>query len=163
MISNYFKVFLLTFLPFLELRYSIPIGILSGSVKLPFGFYIEAYHLNPIRVFFVAVLANILIGIIIFWVLDYIEKYMIKSFLKKFYFKVLEKKRKKIRRYVDRYGTIGLALFIAIPLPGSGVYSGALGAKALGFKFKQFLIAEIFGVIIAGVIVTLISLGIILF
>ncbi len=59
-----------------------------------------------------------------------------------------------MHKYVDKYGTIGLALFIGVPLPGSGVWTGALAAFLLGFKRKEFSIANIVGVLIAGVIVT---------
>jgi len=49
-------------------------------------------------------------------------------------------------------------LFIGIPLPGSGVYTGALGAYVLGFGYKRFIIASTIGVLIAGIIVTAIML-----
>jgi len=64
----------------------------------------------------------------------------------------------KIHKYVDKYGLLGVSIFIGIPLPGSGVYSGALGAYLLGINFKKFLIASIIGVLIAGILVTIISL-----
>ena len=62
--------------------------------------------------------------------------------------------RTNVEKYVDRWGTLGLALFIGVPLPGSGVYSGALGAYLLGFGFAQYMIAATLGVIIAGSLVT---------
>ena len=65
--------------------------------------------------------------------------------------------QKKVHKYVEKYGVLGLGLFIGVPLPGSGVYSGALAAYLLGFKFKEFFKAAIIGVLIAGVIITLIS------
>ena len=51
-------------------------------------------------------------------------------------------------------------IFIAIPLPGSGSYSGALAAHLIGLSFRKFVVANTLGVIIAGIIVTLLSLGI---
>ena len=60
---------------------------------------------------------------------------------------------------MDKYGEIGIALFIGIPLPGSGVYSGSLGANLIGLKYKKFIIANILGVLIAGIIVTIIVLS----
>ena len=50
-------------------------------------------------------------------------------------------------------------MFIGIPLPGSGVYSGALGSYLIGLKYKKFIIANIVGVVIAGIIVTLVVLS----
>ena len=52
-----------------------------------------------------------------------------------------------------------MALFIAIPLPVSGVYTGSLGAFVLGLNRKQFYRSCILGVLIAGTLVTLITLG----
>ena len=60
---------------------------------------------------------------------------------------------------MDKYGEIGLAIFIGIPLPGSGVYSGALAAYLIGMNFKRFIIAATIGVFIAGTIVTLATIG----
>jgi len=68
--------------------------------------------------------------------------------------------QKNIQKYVDKYGELGVALFIGVPLPGSGVYSGALGAYVIGLKLKKFIIADIIGVLIAGTIVTIISTGV---
>lgn len=156
------KVVLLTLLPFLELRYSIPAGILSGSVKLPFGLVITGYGLDPMSVFIVAVITNIILGIVLFFVVDKIVHLFLRvRFFARWYHRVLERAQKRVRKYVDKYGVIGLALFIGVPLPGSGVYTGALGAYALGFKFKQFFWSCVLGVLIAGTAVLLITLGIV--
>ena len=68
---------------------------------------------------------------------------------------------------VEKYGLIGLALFVAVPLPGSGVYAGALLAWALGMN-KKYTLFSIFlsltaGVLIAGILVTLACLGVVSF
>ena len=60
--------------------------------------------------------------------------------------------------YVEKYGEIGVAIFIGIPLPGSGVYTGSMGSYLLGVSKKDFIIACILGVLIAGTAVTLITL-----
>jgi uncharacterized membrane protein len=67
----------------------------------------------------------------------------------------VEKTRKKIHAGVEKYGEYFLIIFIGIPLPGSGVYSGALGAYLLGMSFRKFIIANIFGVLIAAAAVTI--------
>lgn len=145
MLINYLKVFGLTFLPFLELRYSIPWGILN-------------YGLNPLTVFLVAVLGNFLIAVIIYKLLDYIHEFLLSTkIINRVYERKINKLHKKVHPKVEKYGIFGLALFIAIPLPGSGVYSGALAAYILGMDYKDYLIASLIGVIIAGIIVTLLS------
>jgi len=155
---SYAKVFLLTLLPFLELRYSIPIGIYDSQVHLPFGFILKGYGLSVISVFTIAIIANILLAIILFPFLDYIHKILLKiKFINSMYERKLQRLQAKLRPRVEKYGLLGLALFIAVPLPGSGVYSGSLGAYVLGMDYKRFIYASIIGVLIAGSIVTFLS------
>jgi len=80
------------------------------------------------------------------------------KFIDKIYQKYVERTQKKIHKYVKKYGEAAVAIFIGIPLPGSGSYSGALAAYLIGLGYKKFIIANIIGVLIAGVIVTLITL-----
>ena len=138
---------LLTFLPALELRASIPYGILIA-------------RLNPAEVFVVAVVANVLVGIVIFLLLDRLVRLFTKiQFIKDIYNRLVARTQRKVQPYVERFGTIGIALFIGVPLPGSGVWTGALAAHLLGLKFRKFVIADIVGVLIAAVAVTAVSLG----
>ena len=136
------KLIGITFLPFLELRASIPYGIINA-------------HFPWFIVVFICVIANIIIGIIYFYVVDGMFKLMLRiPVLNTFWERKVEKTRKKIHAGVEKYGEYFLIIFIGIPLPGSGVYSGALGAYLLGMSFKKFLIANIFGVLIAAIAVT---------
>ncbi|NQV09215.1 small multi-drug export protein [Candidatus Woesearchaeota archaeon] len=159
MLKEIIVLMLLTFLPFLELRYSIPAGILAGSITLPFGIVLNGLGLNWVLVFFVAVVTNIALGILVYFLLDKFVHYFLRfKIFSTPYEKIIIRSQKKIKKYVDKYGEIGVAIFIGIPLPGSGVYTGALGAYAIGLEFKKFIIASIIGVIIAGVAVTTITL-----
>jgi uncharacterized membrane protein len=136
------KLIGITFLPLLELRASIPYGIING-------------HLPWLMVVIICVIANIIIGIIYFYMVDIMFKLMLRiPVLNIFWEKKVEKTRKKIHAGVEKYGEYFLIIFIGIPLPGSGVYSGALGAYLLGMSFKKFLIANIIGVLIAAIAVT---------
>ena len=136
----------LTLLPFLELRASIPYGILNTN-------------LNWMTVFIICVLTNIILAPLVYFFLDKIVHlfFFIKPF-QRFYQRKIEKTQRKIHKYVEKYGEIGLAIFIAVPLPGSGVYTGAIAAYVLGMSYKDFIKAAVIGVLIAGVIVTAISL-----
>jgi len=137
------KLIGITFLPFLELRASIPYGIITA-------------HLPWYLVVIICVISNIIVGIIYFFIIDWIFRLLLKiPLLNTFWEKKVEKTRQKIHNGVEKYGEYFLIIFIGIPLPGSGVYSGALGAYLLGMSFRKFLIANIFGVIIAGTAVTL--------
>jgi uncharacterized membrane protein len=136
----------ITFLPIFELRASIPYGILY-------------YHMHWLTVFIIAVLANIAIGMIVYFILDKFVHLAIRvKWINRIYQHFVLKTQKKIHPYVEKYGTLGVAVFIGIPLPGSGVYTGALGSYLLGLGYKKFFIANVIGVLIAAIAVTLIVL-----
>ncbi|RME77476.1 small multidrug export protein [Candidatus Woesearchaeota archaeon] len=140
-------VIALTLLPFLELRASIPYGILQGG--LPWWL-----------VFLVAVLINIGLGPALYITLEKVIRMLciIKPF-ERFYHRVVERTQRKAAPYVHKYGPLGLALFIGVPLPGSGVYSGAIAAHVLGMTYKEFFVAVVCGVLIAATAVTAITLS----
>lgn len=150
---------LVTFIPLLELRASIPLGILSGGTKI-FGLTLQGFGLNFILVFIVCVISNIILGILVYFFLDKFVKHLMGfGLFAKYYNRKLKKTQRKIEPYVRKYGTFGVSLFIGLPLPGSGSYTGALGAYLLGLGYKKFVIANIIGVVIAGIIVTILTLA----
>jgi uncharacterized membrane protein len=147
-----------TFIPFLELRASIPLGILLSEVKL-LGFSFQGFGLNWVLVFWVCVLSNIVLGPLVYVFLDKFADYFLKyKIFSRYYNKKIEKTQKKISPYVNKYGVLGVALFIGTPLPGTGSYTGALGSYLLGIGYKKFIIANTIGVFIAGIAVTAITL-----
>jgi len=140
-------VLLFTLLPTLELRASVP-------------FLLLATDLPAIPFLLAIVVANILLGFILYEVVDlFISLARRWPWFDKWFSKVVLRAQRRIQRSIDRYGELGVAAFIAIPLPGSGVYSGALGAYLLGVSRKDFYLATILGVVVAGILVTLITLA----
>jgi len=136
---------ILTLLPFFELRASIPYGVFSTDFSLA-------------TIFAVAVFFNILLAPIVYFFLDkFIHLFLRINIINKIYQKLVTRTQRKVHKYVEKYGVLGLALFIAVPLPGSGVYSGALAAYLLGFRKRDFLLAAAIGVGLAAIIVLLIS------
>lgn len=143
--SKILTLITLTLLPFLELRASIPYGVFQTDLSL-------------LSIFLICAITNIALAPLLWLFLDKVIHVFLKiRFIDRCYQRTVEKAQRKVSKYVEKYGILGLAIFIGIPLPGSGVYSGALGAYLLGFKFKDFFKAAIIGVIIAAVLVTLIS------
>ena len=135
-------IVLLTFMPLLELRASIPYGIL-----------IAGEHWLPVVA--LAILANILVGPMTYLLLDKFLHLVLRiKFIDWYWQRTVVKTQKKIHPLVEKYGTLGLAVFIGVPLPGSGVYSGAFGGYLLGFTKKEFYIATVVGVLIAAAAVT---------
>jgi len=137
---------ILTILPISELRGGIPYGILAGGM-----------HWLP--VFVICVLANIAIGVVLYFALGFITIIATRiSFINRFYQRYVTKSQNKIHKAVEKWGVLGLAIFIGIPLPMTGVYTGTIGAKLINMSFKRYLIAMSLGVLIAGIIVTIVVL-----
>jgi len=146
MFEEIIVLILITLLPFFELRVSIPYGIVI-------------LQMNWILVFFVCVMTNIILGPIIYIFIDKIMHVFLRiRFLDRLYSYYIERTQKRIHKYVQKYGELGIVVFIGIPFPGSGSYSGALASYLIGMKFKKFVIANAIGVLIAGLIIFLVSL-----
>ena len=143
-IATIIILILITFVPAIELRGSILYGLTSTN-------------LSTFTIFTTCVLANMVLGPVAYFVVEkFINFFLQFKTFDRWYQKHIEKTQKRIHKYTAKYGLLGLSLFIAIPAPGSGSYTGALGAKLLGIKFRKYLLANILGVLIAGVIVTLV-------
>lgn len=136
----------LTMVPGLELRASIPYGIFSTE-------------LHWMSVFTIAVLSNIVLGTVVYSLIDSILHLMLRfSWFKNLWSWYENRIQHKIHKKVERYGDIGIALFIGVPLPGSGSISGAVAANLLGMSFKRFFLANMIGVVLAAIVVTAICL-----
>lgn len=145
---------LVTLIPALELRASIPYGILGKE-----GLGIIPGLMAWPAVVLVCVVVNIVLGMAVFYVLSPILSWLERfAWFKRLFSPVLKRTQGKIKPYVDRYGEIGLAIFIGIPLPGSGVYTGAVGAFLLGLDRRKFAVANVIGVLIAATVVTAVTL-----
>jgi len=140
--NDWLLLALLAMAPISELRGSIPYGIIKG---LPLG-----------PVIIISIILNILAGIFAYFFLDRIVKVFLNfSLFKKYYQKFVERAQKKIKAEVDKYGWLGVAIFIGIPLPFTGAWTGALGSYLIGLEKKKAVIAIILGVVMAAVIVTI--------
>ena len=138
------QIILLSMAPISELRGGIPLAIASGF--------------NPLSAFLICTLANIAIIPIVFIFLNTINVLLLKiPAYSTFFHKTLERSRNRIHKSIEKYGYLGLAIFVAIPLPLTGAYTGVLGAWALGMNKRKAFASIALGVIIAGISVTLIS------
>lgn len=143
---RYAITFIISMLPIVELRGSIPVGLL-------------AYNIPWYWCYILSVIGNLLP---IPFILIFIKKLIAWFKTTKHLNKVgtwLEAKAEKNTAKIQKYETFGLMLFVAIPLPMTGAWTGALVAALTGMKFKNAMISVICGVLIAGVIVTLICTG----
>lgn len=145
-IDKLFAVFIVSMFPIVELRGAIPLGV---------GLGLEFY-----KVFLVSVIGNMLpIPFIIMFirpVIEYLKKK--KSFekiVKKFEQKTLNKSDR-----ITKYEMLGLFIFVAIPLPGTGAWTGAALAGLMNMRLKTSVPSIFFGVITAGIIMSLVSHGV---
>ena len=138
---------LLAILPISELRGAIPYAIANG---LPW------YYAMPL-----AMAVNAMAAPICWIFLSTLHLLFMKlaekpffSWYKKFFSSFVERSRRKLHRNVEKWGWLGIAVFVAIPLPLTGVWTGTLGAWVLGLSKKRTMLAVILGVMCAGIIVT---------
>ena len=132
-------------LPISELRGGLPYALAMGIPIIP------AYLLC---VFF-----NALVGPLVYIFLSSIHKILDPWRPYHLLFeKIVARSRKRVHTEVEKYGYAGLILFVAIPLPITGAYTGTLGAWVLGMEKRRSLLVIAAGVCIAGIIVSLVYL-----
>jgi uncharacterized membrane protein len=139
-------VLLITVLPISELRGGIPLGILR-------------YGLDPVFVFFLAIIANALMFFPIYFGLRLFYSKILSRI--PFFDRYLDNLRRRGKPKVDRYGFWGLLFFVAIPLPITGVYTATALAWLLEMDWRKACPPIVIGVAIAGIIVLLGTLGIV--
>ena len=155
MIIKYFIVFLISMVPLIELRGAIPIGLsnLFGGALPVIPLYITCIIANMIPVPIIYLFARK----VLIWGSD-------KKIIGKFFKWCLEKGEKGGKKLQQKGGKQGLflalLLFVGIPLPGTGAWTGTLAASILDMDFKTSIIAVMLGVILAGIIMGLASAGV---
>jgi len=148
---KYLTVFLISMVPLLELRGALPIALGMGLPTVPA--YIICVLGNMIPVPFIYFFARK----VLVWGAD--KKYIGKLF--RFFLEKGERAGQKLTAAAGRGGLfIALLLFVGIPLPGTGAWTGALGASFLNMGFKSTVAAVSLGVDLAGIIMAVASTGV---
>lgn len=149
MLKKYLIVFLISMVPLIELRGAIPFAV--------------GFDLPTVPSFVICVIGNMLPVPIIFL---FARKVLIwgkdKKFIGRFFTFCLEKGEKGGNKLKAKAGVgiyLALLLFVGIPLPGTGAWTGTLAASFLDLDWKKSVIAVMLGVMLAGVIMCLASLG----
>jgi len=148
MISPELSTFLIAMTPVFELRGAIPLAI-------------GVYGLPVWSAYFFAVLGN-LVPILIIPIIGMVSKWLSArfSFFDRFFVWLFARTRNQHVKKFERYREFALILFVAIPLPFTGVWTASLAAFVFGIPFKRAFPLIGIGVIIAGIIVTLLTLGV---
>ena len=136
--------FLISMLPIVELRGAIPVGLASG--------------INPVLNYFLCVIGNMLpIPFILLFIRPVFQRLkqipLVRGTINK-----LENNAHMKSDTIKKYSFWGLVIFVGIPLPGTGGWTGALIAALLGLRLKRSLPAIFIGVLLAGVIMTALTM-----
>jgi len=143
------ETFFLAMTPIGELRASIPIGLV-------------VYHLPWYLVFFVSVIGNLIPVVLLLLFLEPLSKRLSSEcvFFEKFFNWLFKRTRKNTEKKMSKYGYLSLVLFVAIPLPITGAWTGSIMAFLFKIPFKKAFPLIALGVLMAGIIVlSLTSLG----
>jgi len=138
---NVLKVLAIAASPISELRGAIPIAIIQ-------------FHFPWHYALLLAIIGNLIPVPFILLFLDAFSRLLSKIGIFKRILHWLFERTRRRGKLINRYKRIGLILFVAIPLPLTGAWTGSLAAVLFGLKFKHAFLSIFFGVLIAGVIVT---------
>lgn len=142
---QWLAVILIAMLPIAELRLSIPIAILV------FGF-------DPVTAYILSILGNMIPVIPLLLFLEPVSNFLRRWHLFDIFFtRLFERTHHNHNAQFEKYGTFALAMFVGVPLPVTGAWTGCAAAFVFGIKFKHSLAAILAGVLLAGLIVTVLT------
>jgi len=150
MLKKYLFVFFVSMVPLIELRAAVPIALGMNLPVLPSYIVCIVGNMLPVPIIFLFARK------VLEWGAD-------KPVIGKFFTFCLEKGHKggeKLKQKAGRGLFVALLLFVGIPLPGTGAWTGTLAASLLDMDFKSSVFAVLFGVVLAGVIMGLASAGV---
>ncbi|MCI1965061.1 MAG: small multi-drug export protein [Oscillospiraceae bacterium] len=138
-------VFLISLLPLLELRG----GILAAGLL----------HVDMVRAFFLCLAGTLLPVpfILLFFrrILEWLRNTRFVRLVRR-----IEDKMNRKSKQIEKYKTFGLLLFVAIPLPGTGAWTGSAAAALIGIRFRYAMVSVVLGSVIADVIMCLLAYGV---
>lgn len=138
-------VILTAALPIIELRGAIPVGISLG--------------LTPIHATILSFIGSMIpVPFILFSIRPIFDYLRTTKIFKKMIYKLTDKSMRRSNK-IQKYGVWGLLLFVAIPLPGTGVWSASLAASLLDIRFKWAFPTIFIGNLIAGLLIMILSHG----
>ncbi len=149
-LTELFYIVGISMVPVIELRGAIPVGVGMG---LPFW-----------PVFFAAVIGNLLpVPFLVLFTRRVFGWLRTKSGLLERFVSKMEKKAEAKKSLIEKYELLGLCILVAIPLPGTGAWTGSLVAAVFDLRLKRSFPAIVLGVLIAGVIVSMVTYGVTIF
>ena len=144
-VSREMIVFIISMVPILELRG----GLLAASVL----------NINITRALWICIIGNIIPVPFILLLITPIFNWVKQTKTFRRMVEKMEARALSKREHVEKYELWGLVLFVGIPLPGTGAWTGSLLAALLGMKFKKAFAAVLLGIALASVIMSIVSYG----
>lgn len=132
-----------------------PVSELRGAIPLALG----SFNFSVQKAVTLSILGNLIPVIPLFFMLNYISEFLMKFKWGNKFFTWWFNRTRKHSDLVEKYETLGLILFVGIPLPMTGAWSGCVAAYLLGIKFRHAFPAIITGILLAATIVTLATTG----
>jgi uncharacterized membrane protein len=133
--------------PLFELRGGIPLALARGF--------------SPAEAFALAVAGNLAVVPLLLWGFQWAERVLMPCPVLGRLLSWLSARSRHKGQWVERWGVMGLVLLVAIPLPGTGAWTGAIASRVLGIPAKKAFWWIALGVIIAGIVVVLAGVGLI--
>ena len=144
--SEYIILMAMSMLPVTELRLTVPYGILY-------------YNLHPMVVVFISIIGNFLICIPIVYFFKYIDTFLQKYYLTNLFLKKIYSRTRSKSQKINKYKYVGLIIFVGIPAPITGAWTGCLASHLFGFSNKKSLMAILIGLFISATIVLVITIS----
>ena len=149
-IGKYLAAFLVSMVPLIELRGAIPIAIGMNLPTIPSIIVCVIGNMLPVPVIYIFARKFLIWGL---------DKPLIGGICRFFHEKGEKAGHKLMNKKTGKYGLmLALLLFVGVPIPGTGAWTGTLGASFLGMGAKETAIAVSLGVIMAGIIMVIVSL-----
>ncbi|WP_410485384.1 COG2426 family protein [Spongiivirga sp. MCCC 1A20706] len=140
LLEDFIISFLWSISPFGEAKVGIPYGMLNGA--------------NIYIIFFICLVANILVFPIMMFFLDHINRYLLRfHWYKKPAIFVARRAKTGSGSKIRKYGFLGLTFFVMIPLPGTGVYAGSIATYIFKMDRSKAFIANSIGIAVSSIII----------
>ena len=146
-LPDWLVVLIISMMPFIELRGAIPVAL---------GYY----DMPLLAAFVLCVVGNMIPVPFILLIFEKVEKFLRRwKFWNRFFDRLFDRTVRRASEKVEKYQELGIITFVAIPLPGTGAWTGALIAYLFGLDmWKSFWVITL-GVLIAGILVTMLTVG----
>jgi uncharacterized membrane protein len=145
--SNQLLVFLFAIIPTFEARYSILAGLLK-------------FNMSPLEAFVFAALGTFTATLLMIFGLFYLLPKLNIKFINKITNKIFEHTKKKHSKTIENMASIGVISFIAVPLPGTGIYGGSIVCYLMGYSARKTLLLCTIGMLISTSIVLITTVGV---